>query len=89
MEKQGTETRKPPTPRGAHATPTCLFWLHCPFGFAVFIVHLATIPITGTGINPTRSFGAAMIYNNDKIWDDHWIFWVRPFVGALAAVAYH
>ncbi|KAG9130411.1 hypothetical protein Leryth_004411 [Lithospermum erythrorhizon] len=60
-----------------------------PIGFAVFMVHLATIPITGTGINPARSFGAAVIYNNDKIWDEHWIFWVGPFVGALAAAAYH
>ncbi|KAL5995700.1 Aquaporin PIP2-7 [Asimina triloba] len=60
-----------------------------PIGFSVFIVHLATIPITGTGINPARSFGAAVIYNNDKAWDDHWIFWVGPFVGALAAAAYH
>ncbi|KAF2322713.1 hypothetical protein GH714_029374 [Hevea brasiliensis] len=58
-------------------------------GFAVFVVHLATIPVTGTGINPARSFGAAVIYNNDKIWDDHWIFWVGPFIGALAAAAYH
>ncbi|KAF8405438.1 hypothetical protein HHK36_010344 [Tetracentron sinense] len=41
-----------------------------PIGFAVFMVHLATIPITGTGINPARSFGAAVIFNNDKIWDD-------------------
>ncbi|MBA0758744.1 hypothetical protein Gotri_021714, partial [Gossypium trilobum] len=72
-----------------------------PIGFAVFMVHLATIPITGTGINPARSFGAAVIYNNDKAWDDQlvkltkmvtneqWIFWVGPMVGALAAAAYH
>ncbi|XP_048128004.1 heparan-alpha-glucosaminide N-acetyltransferase-like [Rhodamnia argentea] len=60
-----------------------------PIGFAVFMVHLATIPITGTGINPARSFGAAVIYNNDKVWDDQWIFWVGPFAGALAAAAYH
>ncbi|KAL5788869.1 hypothetical protein ACOSP7_005818 [Xanthoceras sorbifolium] len=60
-----------------------------PIGFAVFMVHLATIPVTGTGINPARSFGAAVIYNSEKAWDDHWIFWVGPFVGALAAAAYH
>ncbi|KAJ4843563.1 Aquaporin PIP2-7 [Turnera subulata] len=42
-----------------------------PIGFAVFMVHLATIPITGTGINPARSFGAAVIFNEDKPWDDH------------------
>ncbi|XP_034687090.1 aquaporin PIP2-7 [Vitis riparia] len=60
-----------------------------PIGFAVFMVHLATIPITGTGINPARSFGAAVIYNNDKAWDDHWMFWVGPFIGAAIAAFYH
>lgn len=42
-----------------------------PIGFAVFLVHLATIPITGTGINPARSLGAAIIFNKDLGWDDH------------------
>ncbi|CAI0471465.1 unnamed protein product [Linum tenue] len=60
-----------------------------PIGFAVFMVHLATIPVTGTGINPARSFGAAVIYNQDKAWDDHWMFWVGPFIGAAIAAFYH
>ncbi|GLT82599.1 hypothetical protein SLE2022_009620 [Rubroshorea leprosula] len=60
-----------------------------PIGFAVFVVNLATIPITGTGINPARSFGAAVIYNHEKIWDDQWIFWVGPFIGAVIAAIYH
>ncbi|MQL67671.1 aquaporin, partial [Streptomyces vinaceus] len=60
-----------------------------PIGFAVFMVHLATIPITGTGINPARSFGAAVIFNGDKAWDEHWIFWVGPFIGAFIAAVYH
>ncbi|KAK2971649.1 hypothetical protein RJ640_010890 [Escallonia rubra] len=60
-----------------------------PIGFAVFMVHLATIPITGTGINPARSFGAAVMYNQAKAWDDHWIFWVGPFCGAAIAAFYH
>ncbi|PKI62621.1 hypothetical protein CRG98_017043 [Punica granatum] len=60
-----------------------------PIGFAVFMVHLATIPITGTGINPARSFGAAVIYNKEKAWDDQWIFWVGPFIGAAIAAIYH
>ncbi|KAJ4778423.1 Plasma membrane intrinsic protein [Rhynchospora pubera] len=60
-----------------------------PIGFAVFLVHLATIPITGTGINPARSLGAAIIYNKDHAWDDMWIFWVGPFIGAALAAIYH
>ncbi|KAM0926101.1 hypothetical protein ACQ4PT_003921 [Festuca glaucescens] len=60
-----------------------------PIGFAVFLVHLATIPITGTGINPARSLGAAIIYNKKQSWDDHWIFWVGPFIGAALAAIYH
>jgi glycerol uptake facilitator-like aquaporin len=42
-----------------------------PIGFAVFLVHLATIPITGTGINPARSLGAAIIFNRKSAWSDH------------------
>jgi|UniRef100_A0ACD5XES1 aquaporin PIP len=60
-----------------------------PIGFAVFLVHLATIPITGTGINPARSLGAAIIYNKKQSWEDHWIFWVGPFIGAALAAIYH
>jgi aquaporin PIP len=60
-----------------------------PIGFAVFMVHLATIPITGTGINPARSFGAAVMYGKTKAWDDQWIFWVGPFIGAAIAAFYH
>jgi hypothetical protein len=50
--------------------PTTQVLAPLPIGFAVFMVHLATIPITGTGINPARSLGAAVIYNTDKAWDD-------------------
>ena len=60
-----------------------------PIGFAVFMVHLATIPVTGTGINPARSLGPAVVYNQRKAWEDHWIFWVGPLIGAAAAMVYH
>ncbi|XP_023540178.1 probable aquaporin PIP2-4 [Cucurbita pepo subsp. pepo] len=60
-----------------------------PIGFTVFMVHLATIPITGTGINPARSFGAAVIINDKQIWKDHWIFWVGPLIGATIATMYY
>ncbi|THG20233.1 probable aquaporin PIP2-5 [Camellia sinensis] len=60
-----------------------------PIGFAVFMVHLATISVTGTSINPARSLGAAVIYNQEKAWHDHWMFWVGPFIGAAIAAFYH
>ncbi|XP_059646885.1 aquaporin PIP2-3-like [Cornus florida] len=60
-----------------------------PIGFAVFMVHLATIPITGTGINPARSFGATVMDGTEKAWHDQWIFWVGPFKGAAIAAFYH
>lgn len=55
-----------------------------PIGFAVFVVHLALIPITGTGINPARSLGAAVVKNAKEIWDDH----VSPSSSSLASI-YH
>ncbi|XBI14132.1 hypothetical protein VPH35_140767 [Triticum aestivum] len=60
-----------------------------PIGFAVFLVHLATIPITGTGINLARSLGAAIIYNREHAWSDHVtisaVAAVVPVGGAAAA----
>ncbi|KAF3622415.1 putative protein yippee-like [Capsicum annuum] len=55
-----------------------------PIGFAVFLVYLATIPITATSINPVRSLGATIIYNKEPTWNDH----VRPFTGEALAALY-
>ncbi|CAM0871268.1 unnamed protein product [Alopecurus aequalis] len=41
------------------------------------------------GSGPRRSLGAAVIYNGAKAWNDQWIFWIGPFVGAAIAVVYH
>ncbi|XP_071908352.1 uncharacterized protein [Coffea arabica] len=42
-----------------------------PIGFAVFLVQLASIPVTGTGIDPARSLGVAIIFNRNLGWNDH------------------
>jgi len=43
--------------------------------------------ITGASMNPARSFAPALISEN--AWDNHWIFWVGPLIGAtLAALTY-
>ncbi|MBA0674916.1 hypothetical protein Goari_016485 [Gossypium aridum] len=53
--------------------------VYCTAGIAVFLVHLATIPITGTGINPARSLGATIVYNRNHAWDDHY----HVFINAI------
>ncbi|KAL2459985.1 putative aquaporin PIP2-8 [Abeliophyllum distichum] len=84
-----TQSSQPLTPRGAHVILTSRFWLRFQLDLQYLWFIWPPSPITGTGINPARSFGAAVIYNNNKVWDEHWIFWVGPFVGALAAAVYH
>eukprot|EP00850_Spirogloea_muscicola_P009144 SM000050S17069 [mRNA] locus=s50:702896:704709:- [translate_table: standard] len=58
-------------------------------GFTVFVISIATAPVTGSGVNPARSFASAVIAGSDKVWADHWIFWVGPYIGALLAVLYY
>jgi aquaporin Z len=51
-------------------------------------VHLFAIPVTGTSVNPARSFGPALMVGGDAL-SQVWLFIVAPLVGgALAAVAY-
>merc|ERR1719373_70726 len=58
-------------------------------GLAVFLAHSVLIPITGCSINPTRSFGPAVVskilYKEAKSIDQLWLFWVGPLGGAAAA----
>ena len=40
-------------------------------------------PISGTSLNPARSFGPALV---SWLWSSHWLYWVAPPIGALLAV---
>ena len=40
-------------------------------------------PVSGTSLNPARSFGPALV---SWIWNDHWLYWIAPPLGALLAV---
>ncbi|KMZ66593.1 hypothetical protein ZOSMA_292G00110 [Zostera marina] len=53
------------------------------------MVHLGTITIGGTSINPARSFGAAVIYNNHKAWTELWVFILGPLIGSFIATGFH
>ena len=55
-------------------------------GLAVLVDHLVGIPFTGASMNPARSFGPALVGN---VWDDHWVYWLGPLIGAgLAGLIY-
>eukprot|EP00887_Chlorella_sp_A99_P007877 scaffold20.g7877.t1 len=52
-------------------------------GFAVLLGHTVMIPVDGCSINPTRSFGPALVSGT---WDNFWVFVFGPILGGLVAV---
>lgn len=59
-------------------------------GLALTLIHLISIPVTNTSVNPARSTGVAMIqqFTSTQPWalGQLWLFWVAPIVGALIGV---
>ena len=53
-------------------------------GITLMLVHLLIIPITGTSVNPARSFGPAIIAGG-KALAQLWMFFVAPTLGAIIA----
>jgi aquaporin Z len=51
-------------------------------GLALVLIHLISIPVTNTSVNPARSTGPAIIVGG---WALHqlWLFWVAPIVGGI------
>ncbi|HDY7739655.1 TPA: aquaporin Z [Vibrio vulnificus] len=57
-------------------------------GLCLTLIHLISIPLTNTSVNPARSTGVAL-YVGDWATAQLWLFWVAPILGALlGAVAY-
>lgn len=57
-------------------------------GLTLTLIHLISIPISNTSVNPARSTGVAF-FNGDGAPAQLWAFWLAPLVGAaLAGVAY-
>lgn len=53
-------------------------------GFALVLIHMVAIPITGTSVNPARSFGPAVFAGGMAV-KQLWLFLVAPVVGGVAA----
>jgi aquaporin Z len=57
-------------------------------GLALTLIHLISIPVTNTSVNPARSTGVA-VFVGDWAVGQLWLFWLAPIVGAvLGAFAY-
>lgn len=57
-------------------------------GLCLTLIHLISIPVTNTSVNPARSTAVA-IYVGDWATSQLWLFWVAPIAGAiLGAIAY-
>ena len=51
-------------------------------GLCLTLIHLISIPVTNTSVNPARSLGVAL-YVGDWALAQLWLFWVAPIAGAL------
>jgi aquaporin Z len=58
-------------------------------GLALTLIHLISIPVTNTSVNPARSSGPAVFVGGWAL-GQLWLFWVAPLIGAaVAGVVYH
>ena len=53
-------------------------------GLGLTLIHLISIPVTNTSVNPARSTSQAL-FAGDWAIGQLWLFWVAPIVGALLA----
>jgi len=57
-------------------------------GLCLTLIHLISIPVTNTSVNPARSTGVAL-YVGDWAVEQLWLFWMAPVIGAvIGAVVY-
>ena len=55
-----------------------------PIGLALTLIHLISIPVTNTSVNPARSTGPALFAGGAYI-GQLWLFWIAPVLGAMIA----
>jgi aquaporin Z len=57
-------------------------------GLMLTLIHLISIPVTNTSVNPARSTGPALVvavFGQSELLGQVWLFWVAPILGAIAA----
>ncbi|MBY0400087.1 aquaporin, partial [Myxococcota bacterium] len=52
-------------------------------GLGLTLIHLISIPVTNTSVNPARSTGVALFVGGWAI-SQLWLFWIAPILGAIA-----
>lgn len=58
-------------------------------GLCLTLIHLVSIPVTNTSVNPARSLGVALFADTAAL-SQVWLFWVAPIIGGvLGALAYN
>lgn len=55
-------------------------------GLCLTLIHLISIPVTNTSVNPARSTGVA-VFAGDWALAQLWLFWLAPIVGAVIGAA--
>jgi aquaporin Z len=55
-----------------------------PIGLSLTLIHLISIPVTNTSVNPARSTGVALWAGGEAV-SQLWLFWLAPIVGAVLA----
>lgn len=56
-----------------------------PIGLGLTLIHLISIPVTNTSVNPARSTGVALFCQNGEILMQLPLFWIAPIIGAVLA----
>ncbi|SFM39148.1 aquaporin Z [Variovorax sp. OV329] len=57
-------------------------------GLCQTLIHLVSIPVTNTSVNPARSTGPALFAETAAL-DQLWLFWVAPLIGAILGAVIH
>jgi aquaporin Z len=54
-------------------------------GLGLTLIHLISIPVTNTSVNPARSMGVVFFTGNSELISQLWLFWTAPIIGAVLA----